>query len=74
MAIFAIDVASACTRAVTTDRVKIHLGGPDGSVVLDLTDDAAHQLLEQLHRQLQAIPVSRLLDAAVHATRVQQSA
>jgi hypothetical protein len=52
-------------------KVKIQLGGPDGSIVLDVTNEAAHQLLSQLRRQLRAIPVPQLLDAAVVATRMQ---
>ena len=71
MAVYEIDVASACGRAAA-DRVKIHLGGPDGSVVLETTHEAAHQLLALLHHQLQALPVSRLVDNAVVATRMQQ--
>lgn len=73
MAIIEIDVASACAPAHNPNRLQIHLGGPDGSLVLDVTNEAAHQLLAQLHRQLQAIPASRLLDAAVVATRMQQT-
>ena len=71
MAVYEIDVASACARAAAADRVKIHLGGPDGSIVLDVTNEAAHQLLSQLRRQLKAAPVSQLLDNAVVATRMQ---
>jgi len=47
MAVYEIDVASACARAAAADRVKIHLGGPDGSIVLDVTNETAHQLLSQ---------------------------
>lgn len=72
MAIFEIDVAADCVRTTASDKVKIQLGGPDGSVVLDVTNEAAHQLLSQLRHQLQAIPVPQLLDAAVVATRMQQ--
>jgi hypothetical protein len=71
MAIHEIDVASACARATGADRVKIHLGGPDGGVVLDVTNEAAHQLLELLRDELKAVPVSRLLHNAVLATRMQ---
>ena len=72
MAIFEIDVAADCARAPATDKVKIQLGGPSGSVVLDVTKEAAHQLLSQLRNQLQAHSVPQLLDAAVVATRTQQ--
>ena len=71
MAIFEIDVAADCVRAAATDKVKIQLGGPNGRIVLDVTNEAAHQLLSQLRRQLQAIPMPQLLDAAVVATRMQ---
>jgi len=73
MAIFEIDVAADCARATGTDRVKIQLGGPDGSVVLDVTNEAAHQLLSKLHRQLEAASVSQLLHNAVVATRTQHT-
>lgn len=73
MAIYEIDVASDCARATATDRVKIQLDGPDGSVVLDTTHEAAQQLLALLRRQLQALPVSQMVDNAVLATRMQQS-
>jgi hypothetical protein len=72
MAIFEIDVAADCARTTTTDKVKIQLAGPSGSIVLDVTNEAAHQLLSQLRNQLQAHSVPQLLDAAVVATRMQQ--
>ncbi len=74
MAIFEIDVAADCARATASDRVKIQLGGPGGSVVLDVTNEAAHQLLSQLRRQLKAESISRRLDNAVVATRMQRIA
>jgi hypothetical protein len=73
MATFEIDVASGCARATATDRVKIHLDGPDGRLVLDTTNDAAHQLFDLLRIQLQAAPLSRLLHNAVVATRMRES-
>jgi len=74
MAAYEIDVASGCARVSATDRVEIQLGGPDGSVVLDVTNEAAHQLLSQLRRQLKAESISRRLHNAVIATRMQASA
>ena len=74
MATYEIDVASACAPVTATDRLKIHLGGPDGGIVLDATNEAAHQLFDLLRIQLQAQPVSRLLHNAVVATRMQESA
>jgi hypothetical protein len=73
MAVHEIDVASACTRAFGADRLKIHLGGPDGGVVLNVTSEAAHHLLALLRDELRAVPVARLLDNAVVATRMQQT-
>src|SRR5262250_36262 len=74
MAIYEIDVASACAPVTATDRIKIHLGGPDGGIVLDATHEAAHQLFDLLRTQLEAQPVSRLLHNAVVATRMHESA
>jgi len=73
MATFEIDGAAGCARATASDRFKIHLNGPDGRVVLDASNDAAHQLFDLLRTQLQAASVSQLLHNAVVATRTQEN-